>query len=447
MANVNQLALHHATQTAAVVWLRSTSSGVLTVQCNGQTFTGDTIDTAVDDGCGVCTVTGLAAGTSYHYTASVGGAVVGSGTIKTLPASGATLAIGFGTCCGYTRDQVPLRALAEHAPDLAGFCWLGDNIYANEPVSGATATLNGETILGVERDGPLVEATTLAQLYKHYRAYWQYPCTARMLKSVPNWFIGDDHDHGPGNNWDGTLTAANETFTWASTQQQVDNMGAWCRAAMRAYYKGNPNVGNPWYFSVRVNDDLELFFVDGVAYRDASDGSGTTLLGSTQKAWLKAGIQNSTATFKGVMCGKNLYGGADDYSKYAAERAEMEDFFETSASWAKPGGAIWCSGDIHYPFMSGEPNAPIFNICASPLGTGHAATVANGFQNKQRWKVSGHVSSGVGAVAVPPAVGYLRVHGATRMDVGLMRIDGALLWSGYLLPGSNAMRYDAPRVG
>lgn len=443
MANIHQLALHHATQSSAVVWVRSTTSGALTVQCNGQLFSGDAVDTAVGDGTGVCTVTGLAPGQSYPFEAFISGVSVGSGTLKTMPADGGTWALGFGTCSGRARDNAPLVALMEHAPDLRAFAWLGDQIYTNEPYPSA-ATLNGETILAVEADNPLDQATTMAQLYAHYRAYWQQPYTARMLKHCANYFIGDDHDHNVGNDFDGSVAAANATVAWASNTTQVDAMTAWCLDAFRAYCKGNPGWPS-LNFNVRVNADVELFFVNGVSYRDAADGSGTTCLGAAQKAALLAAIAASTATWKLILCGKNLYGGADDLSKYNAERAELESFFENTSSWAVPGGAIWLSGDIHYPFMSGEPGA-IFDLCSSPLGTGHSTTVANGYANKQRWKVSGNVSSGVAAVAVPQAVGFVRIRGSTRLDVGLMRLDGSMLWSGHLLPGSNEVRYDRQRV-
>ena len=439
-------ALHHATQTQATVWVRHTSGGLVTVQCNGQTFSGDTVDTAVDDGCGICTVTGLAAGIGYPFTVHVGSERVGEGTLKTLPATGSTFTLGFGSCCSYLRDQIALAGLLKYEPNLLGFAWLGDSIYANEPVSGLSHTNNGETILRVDSDNPLVEASVMAQLYKHYRLYWKYPSTQTMLHSGPNWFIADDHDHGCGNDWDWTITSANKSVNWASTQQHVDDMGAWCNTAFRAYSKGNPNWPN-MYFSIRINDDVEAWYIDGVQYRDQADGTGTTCLGSAQLAFLLDGLAASTATWKLVFCGKNLYGGADDFSKYLTERAIIEDAIFNASGWAKVGGVVWLSGDIHYPFAAHNPTKNILDVCSSPLGSGVSPTVSNGYSSYMIYKCTGNISIGVTDADIFQAAGFVRVEGANKLTVGLVDPSGNVRWSTSLTPLSNEISYPQLRVG
>ena len=452
MANKVMLALHHATQTTARVWVRSTTAGALSLSCSAGTFSGGTVDPSIEDGCGLVTVTGLQPGTSYPFVVSVAGAQVASGTLRTMPADGSTFTIGFGTCPDYVRDALPLRTLMERFPDLAGMCWLGDNIYTSEPSDGTTVTVNGESLTGLERLAPTVQATTMAQLYRHYRAYWQQRSTELMLQAVPNWFAFDDHDHMTGNDYvRGNLASANATFSWASTAQHLLDMEDWCHDAARAYTKGNPNwSGSDFYFAVRVNDALELFFVDGIWYRDAVDGSGTTLLGNAQKAWLQAAVASSTATFKAVMCTKNLWGGADDFNKYNAERAEMEAWINTWPSWTVPGGLVWCSGDIHYPMVSYKPATPVVNVCSSPLGAGYNLFVGDGGYAvgslQRRWKSSGHLSLGASDATTYTAAAYIRPHGHERIEVGVVDNVGNTCWRGFVAAGTNELHYDRQRV-
>lgn len=438
-------ALHRATLDEAVVWVRHTANGLMTVQCNGQIHTGDTIDTTVDDGCGVCAVTGLEPGRTYPFSLYVGAELIVEDTLKTMPATGSKFTLGFGSCVSYVHDQLPLHGLLKYAPDLAGFVWVGDQIYANEPTSGASYTNNGETILQVESDAPLNEAATMAQLYKHYRLYWKFAGTQAMLHACPNWFIGDDHDHGPGNDWDWTIASANRYIAWASTQQHVDDMGDWCNNAFRAYCKGNPDLTN-LYYKVTINDDCEAWFLDGIQYRDAADGTGTTCLGATQLAFLLDGLAASTATWKLIFCTKNLYGGADDFSKYATEREIIDADIASASGWLQPGGVVWLSGDIHYPYVSVTPGG-LLDVCASPLGSGASSTVADGYVSKMVYKCTGNISAGVSDADIFQSAGFVTIDGSERLTVGLVDTNGSVRWSADLTPGSNAIRYGQTKFG
>lgn len=447
MANINQVAQHHTTQTNAVIWARSITNGVMSVAVNGQTFTGETFNTSVDDGCAITNITGLSAGQDYPYTVYSDSTVVGAGTLKTMPATGSTFSLGFTTCTWYVRSPLPLLALAQVCPDLRGMCWLGDQVYTSEPSSGGTVTTFGETLQAVERLSPNDEALSMAQIYRFYRAFWQQHGTSSILKSMPNWFVGDDHDHNVGNNWDGTIAAVNGFFSWATTQAQADNMHQWHLNAMRAYTKGNPD----WpltYFKTRINDDVEVFFVDAVNYRDISDGTGTTALGATQLQWLKDGLQNSTSTFKLIMCNKNFLGTADDFSKYAAEKANLQAFLTNMTGWAVPGGVFWGSGDIHYPYASYDASIPLVNVCSSPSATGATGTVGNGYIQANRiWKATGNFSNSLAEERYFKAAAFVRVHGSERLEFGVVDIEGGVRWCGNIYAGSNELVYDDKRVG
>lgn len=443
MANINQIAQHHTTQTTAVIWARSTVNGVMSVVANGQTYTGDTLDTSVDDGCGVVELTGLSPDTAYEYTVYAGTTEIGSGELHTMPPTGSTFTLGFGTCAWFIIGPTPLLALIEKFPDLRGFGWLGDQVYTSMPEGGGSVTTYGETVRAVEYINPTDEAVSKDMIFKYYRAYWQQSGTRQILKRMANWFVGDDHDHNVGNDWDNTrIDTVNYFHTWTASLSEALDMNQWHDDCLRAYCKGNPNWPN-FYFNVRINDDVELIFIDCVAYRDASDGTGTTIMGATQKQWFKDTLEQSTATFKIVMSNKNLWGGADDWSKYPTEQAEIVSFIGNMSGWAVPGGVIWCSGDIHYPYVSYLESACV-NICSSPLATGYAVP-GDGFGGNRIWKSNGYPSNATNGGKFKTAA-YIRVHGSERLEFGLIDEQGNTRWSGNVYPGSNELVYDEKKV-
>ena len=72
-----------------------------------------------------------------------------------------------------------------------------------------------------------------------------------------------------------------------------------------------------------------------------------TILGATQKQWLKDGLANSTATFKFIMNGPPVTQLAfipyDRWEAWSAERTEILDYIETN----NIKNVIWLSTDFH----------------------------------------------------------------------------------------------------
>lgn len=446
-------ALHHATQTSASVWVRHTSNGALTVTCNGSSFTGSTIDTALHDGCGICSVTGLAAGSSYPFTAYVAGVEVVSGTLKTMPATGSTFSVGFASCFSCSRDNLPLNALVETVTDLSCFFFSGDNIYNAQPATG-TETRYGESLTRIEnilKADKTDEAGFKAQTYRAHRAWWRTSGYQVMQHEVPCWFKGDDHDGWVGNDWDWTLVKANGDSAlyggpWATVQADLERVAPWIKETQNAYYMGNPN-NTLGYWTTRINDDVELFFLECIYYRDAADGSGTTLLGATQLAWFKAALAASTATFKLIMSTKNLYGGADDYGQYPAERTDIEDFIYAQSGWAKPGGVVWTAGDIHYPYVAYRTDKPMLNICSSPAGQGIAEAATDGYTGYKVYKSSGNISINVPDPESYQCAAFIRVHGSEKLTCGIVDMFGAIKWQVEVMAGTNEISYPQMRLG
>jgi len=158
--------------------------------------------------------------------------------------------------------------------------------------------------------------------------------------------------------------------------------------AFRRYMPLRENGSDPMqlYRSVQVGAGAEFFLIDDRQYRSAKytccsagtsgfvltdddstctgggagealvpDASCTTamsdpartILGPTQKQWLKDGLANSTATFKFIMNGPPVTQLAfipyDRWEAWSAERTEILDYIETN----NIKNVIWLSTDFH----------------------------------------------------------------------------------------------------
>lgn len=298
----------------------------------------------------------------------------------------------------------------------------------------------------------------------------------------PLYYQPDDHEWG-GDNWDHTITQANAAGfnLGCSTQAEVNTHWARCRAAALVYQGDNPantdseavagdlpsqaSVGATpdaadypvSYFRVGYDADgnpvtsnpfIEFFVLDTMSYRSpiaATDNASKTILGATQKAWLKARLPASGATFRPVLSNKKLYyaTGADNsdiWSVYSTERDEILAHFDTQGVTCAP----WLCGDRHIPMVASATKAAgyaadVLSLCACPTGV-----VNNELPN----------------AVCPPHVWVSRqgqhhnnVYGlgiveSDRLTLQIRRgRDDAVLWSGYMTPGSNAVNYERTRIG
>ncbi len=89
--------------------------------------------------------------------------------------------------------------------------------------------------------------------------------------------------------------------------------------------------------------NVEFFLLDTQSHR-SSIVSGTTMLGATQLAWLKARLLASTADHKIVVSAKKTIGSTNDdgWALYTTERDEILDYIESNVV-----GVTWICGDQH----------------------------------------------------------------------------------------------------
>ena len=444
------VALKHATETSVVVFYRGLSNGALTVECNGQTFTGDTIDTAVSDGTGIVTVTGLSAGQSYPYTLKLAGVTKYSGTLKTMPAAGSTFTFGFGGCYKWKRPAPNSALLDRFGDQLAGFCFGGDFPYLDD-VLNSSVTMNGESIINLGYAmiaDPTDEAVAKSNIYAHHRFYWNIDGAKDTLRSVPCYFIPSDHDIGPGDNWNRTIAKANVQNTWATLQSHVDNMDIWCQDSLRkVYWRGNPpndsanndsryTADEQLYYSIEVGD-CTFIFLDHV-----TNTSGVEfLLGAGQLQWVKDVLTASTKPFKVIFSGNSI---GEDTTELYYSTSEWKDIHDHINGTGITGVLVMIS-DIHQPGIFEADG--ITHVRASSAGSPYHSGTPDGYVYAT-YKWMGYASS----TATPPDImhvtGYVTVHGAEYVEFGILTKYGDdLVRPGRVYAESNEVVYQQMRFG
>ena len=187
---------------------------------------------------------------------------------------------------------------------------------------------------------------------------------------------------------------------------------------------------------------VEIFFTQSIVHRSpiaATDDASKTMLGATQKAWLKARLLASTATFKIISSTKKTYKAAsgdngDTFGEYTTERNELLDYIASNGIT----GVIWIAGDKHYPHIISQSLAASDSydhvcICACPIGV--ATNTAT--------PISGAVKSGINA----QVFGVLDIQEDYIQAYLYDSHNGSLYWTGKLNAGTNYLTYDTGGIG
>jgi hypothetical protein len=175
-------------------------------------------------------------------------------------------------------------------------------------------------------------------------------------------YMPDDHDYS-GNNIDGTAPGIPAV-----------------QATVREMF--------PTY-TLPVSDSLEHAFtigrirfiiLDVRAHRSdpaATDNSSKTMLGTTQKAWLKSELLNATEPVKVVMSGMVWHGTTttdDTWAKYSTERTELLNYISSNNIT----GLYFVSGDSHFLAADNGTNAPGGFPAIQVAPVNNSATVRGG---------------------------------------------------------------------
>jgi phosphodiesterase/alkaline phosphatase D-like protein len=440
--------LAHATETTATVWVRHTSNGVLTLAVNGQNFTGTTLDTAVGDGTGIVTATGLAAGQRYPFTLSVAGSEIHSGTLRTMPAAGSSFSLLWAYCWHTYRPAFAIQQALNKYDDLAVFFMGGDNIYSDVDTSTAARAIFGETarnIGAILQANPTDTAAALAGLRTLYRARMKEPATKSAIEQLPTYPLISDHDMQTGDNWDvnHTIAAANAYITWATTQDEAIAVYEKHIEAFWDFYQGTPantdvNKDARWpadrqFYYDFVVGDVHIICLDASSHRDRVLG---VHYGATQIAWAKSRLSASTSKWKLIATGEGI---TEHSGTPGADSQELIDHCTTNGIT----GVLSIAGDVHAPFY-GEYGFP--QVRGGQVSQDNHTNIPNGYLGGAKYKWLGYNSNGVSAIIAPHAVTVLRVT-PERLTVDYLDSVGNVFFSKFLTTeGGNVLQKERTRL-
>lgn len=352
-------------------------------------------------------VRGLKSATDYWYRVVINGepdkyrAADPFGRLRTAPGRGAraSFSVGFGSCARIQADPVqPIwNAVLRRDPDL--FLWLGDNIYADA-----------------------LESFVLDLEYQRQRGIASF---APVARDIPQLAIWDDHDFG------------------LNYHDRTNPIKEAALDAFRRYWV-NPAYGTaqaPGVFFQYAYGAVDFFFLDGRYYRDPNteeDAPGKTLLGATQKAWLKDALKRSDAVFKVLACGSGWSAakgpGGDSWASFMHERNEIFDFIQRE----KIGGVLLISGDTHVAELNCIPwsergGYDFYDLVSSPLGQRPSQSWLQR-NPEQRIRIPYNMSANFGRLSFsfdgPPTATFNVIDPANRAVWRPFRIEAAQLRNG-----------------
>ncbi|OLC64851.1 MAG: hypothetical protein AUH76_03710 [Candidatus Rokubacteria bacterium 13_1_40CM_4_67_11] len=286
-APVVLVAVGDVTSTSAVLWVRGTGAGTVTVAYGAAgappASTASVAVTPASDLTGQVTLSGLASGTRQAYRVQSNG-VTADGEFVTAPPPDAPARVRFvwSGDLGSVRFCRPVeggykifRAMAAAKPDF--FLFVGDTIYADHRCGGPDVVAGADFI-----------ATTLPGFHNKHRYNREDQAASVFYAATAVFPIWDDHE-------------VRNDFSGPSEPSMT--MG---RQAFLDYWPIARPTEEPGrlYRHFRWGRLLDVFILDTRQYRSSNrdpDGPDKTMLGGVQRRWLLDGVTSSSATWKVIV--------------------------------------------------------------------------------------------------------------------------------------------------
>ncbi|MDQ3915453.1 MAG: alkaline phosphatase D family protein [Actinomycetota bacterium] len=231
------------------------------------------------------------------------------------PAAGAEVSFGFGSCTHFWPVSRSFETAAGLDPNF--FAHLGDLGYPQDAEGGAMAF---RTDAFQDRWTRMLARRGMARL--HETGHWIA--------------VQDDHDYGADNAYRRDV----RPFTLGAFDDLSGNLGQ-------------------RHFDLRQGD-VHAFFVD--VHVDADDplldGPNPSLLGATQKSWLKQAMRSSDADLLVVFASMPLWGTGLGFGSwkegFADERRDLTDFFFSLQGAQRR--VLICAGNAHAQYVNRHSN-------------------------------------------------------------------------------------------
>lgn len=298
------------TSSSVLLWTRYTPSDTTaTYDINWKIATDTNFNNVVDSGVVITfagvdftvnvEVTGLTAGMTYYYVFEESGQYSLIGRTRTTSTNNpGHLRFGVVSCDNYQAGYFSALGALAQREDLDAIIHLGDYIY--EYADG----VYGDSTLMANGDRPLTpsdEIVTLEDYRARYSTYRLDSNFIRVHQQHPFITVWDDHE------------SANDSWTGGAENHDTATQGDWntrVNHAKQAYFEWLPvryNMGSI-YRTVSYGPLMDLIMLDTrLEGREeqilditnpALYDPNRTILGSTQKAWLKSEMTGSTAIWK-----------------------------------------------------------------------------------------------------------------------------------------------------
>lgn len=228
----------------------------------------------------------------------------------------------------YTLNNELYRNLLKHSPEF--MLWLGDNLY-----------LNGNE---------MYQSAGIRYRYRYARSLTNLQ---PFMGQTSHFAIWDDHDFGPND--------SESNFVLKDTSLKV----------FQEYF---PPVHDPSVSFKGITrrmrwGDVEFFLLDDRFYRNSKQAP-YTVFGQQQLAWLKKYLKTSTAPFKALVIGSEIFNfthvGESVIEDFEAEILGLLDYIAQE----KITGVFILSGDRHYAEVNRyvpKGGYPIYEYCISPM--------------------------------------------------------------------------------
>ncbi|MFQ5809824.1 MAG: alkaline phosphatase D family protein, partial [Armatimonadota bacterium] len=212
-------------------------------------------------------------------------------------------------------------------------------------------------------DGEPPRATSVDLARHHWHRMYALPRVVDFHRSVPGYWIKDDHDTWCNDCWPTMKTGKMGDFTFAEGQQ---------------LFLEQVPMGAKTHRTFRWGKGLQIWLPEGRDFRSANnmpDGPEKTIWGEEQKQWLKRSILASDAAFRIMVSatpivGPDRSGKRDNHSNkgFAAAGAEFRH-------WVRDEGLrnffVAC-GDRHWQYASVHPETGLMEFCSGPASDKHA---------------------------------------------------------------------------
>lgn len=352
-----------------VKWSVATDPALSQVVASGNTFaTADRDFTVKID------VRGLQPGTTYYYGFTAQGRNSITGKTKTAPNSAVEqLKFAVVSCANYEWGFFSGYAKIADRTDLDAVIHVGDYIYEYPD----NASYSSEEVRDLRTLFPRNETVTLRHYRTRYACIHLDPNQRRAHQQHPFIAIWDDHEF------------ANNAWRGGAENHNPRKEGSWKRrkaAAIRAYLEWMPvrEQGTSIVRSLSYGPTMDLILLDtriedrDIQIEDVNNpflySASRTMLGLSQKDWLKTELATSTATWKiignQVIFSEFNVGFAADldplatsdflesqfldiWDGYPAERRELVNFIDDE----EIDNVVLLTGDIHcsFAFEVAEP--------------------------------------------------------------------------------------------